>query len=409
MANSETSRALEIQAYTLDTAPVVAFGPMGVKTVDLQFFPTSEGFYDYIKDQYIYQYKDHLGNTRISFGRNTQTQVLEIVDGNDYYPFGMNHLKSGTSFFGTSSYKNYKYNGKELQESGMYDYGARMYMPDIGRWGVVDELAEKSRRFSTYTYALDNPIIFVDPDGREAQGCCGNLWNLAKTYYSGMYQGAKGVAAETYHGVKQVVTDPRGTAKSIYNNPGGILKAGISRSVGTMASIVAAPSIARASLQSGDGTVAGKIAGRTLAEVGMMAGTEGAGSAIRGVVSKVGGRAAKVAAEASEGVNYSKMLTSTSEFDPSKTLFRGTTGSEAGSNSLFLTDDAAVAGTYTKNGGQVMQYDISSSGLYMLEHSGELTIGPGIHKGSNVISQEYKFMGKDLVKAVNGKAKPHTP
>ncbi|MGS0747496.1 hypothetical protein [Halpernia sp. GG3] len=33
---------------------------------------------------------------------------------------------------------NYKYNGKELQETGMYDYGARMYMPDIGVWGVVE-------------------------------------------------------------------------------------------------------------------------------------------------------------------------------------------------------------------------------------------------------------------------------
>ncbi|AZB11498.1 hypothetical protein EG344_23005 [Chryseobacterium sp. G0162] len=33
--------------------------------------------------------------------------------------------------------------------------------------------------------------MFIDPDGREAQGCCGNLWNLAKTYYSGMYQGVE--------------------------------------------------------------------------------------------------------------------------------------------------------------------------------------------------------------------------
>ncbi|MFS4472153.1 DUF6443 domain-containing protein [Chryseobacterium sp. T20] len=166
--------------------------PSEVAEIKLRIIPTSEGYYDALLNQYIYNYTDHLGNVRLSYTDTNKDGVIqprqyfqsqcedipwdpfnppscisiwkpgEIVEINTYYPFGLLHNYTATTL---NAYQ-YKYNGKELQETGMYDYGARFYMPDIGRWGVVDPLAEKMTRHSPYNYAYNNPVKFIDPDGR---------------------------------------------------------------------------------------------------------------------------------------------------------------------------------------------------------------------------------------------------
>lgn len=88
-----------------------------------------------------------------------------VVQSDDYYPFGLTFNSYSRE---NSVVNNFKYNGKELQNDlslGWYNYGARMYMPEIGRWGVSDPMTGLSRRWSPYNYAFDNPMRFIDPDG----------------------------------------------------------------------------------------------------------------------------------------------------------------------------------------------------------------------------------------------------
>ena len=80
------------------------------------------------------------------------------------------HGKSVSYTYGANDeVQRYKYNGKELDRLlGLewYDYGARMYDPILCRWNRPDPLADDYLNVSPYVYCLDNPIKFVDPDGR---------------------------------------------------------------------------------------------------------------------------------------------------------------------------------------------------------------------------------------------------
>ncbi|WP_228449456.1 DUF6443 domain-containing protein [Chryseobacterium sp. 2VB] len=158
-----TESAYEQQAYK---SASFVFPGTPIPEWKLDFVATAEGFYSFTENRYIYQYRDHLGNARVTFAKNS-TGAPEIIDTNNYYPFGLNHISGAFSTSGFGSFYSYKYNGKELQETGMYDYGARMLMPDLGRWGAIDAMSEKYSAWSPYNYAINNPVMVIDPDGND--------------------------------------------------------------------------------------------------------------------------------------------------------------------------------------------------------------------------------------------------
>ena len=138
----------------------------GLSIRSLKYIVTPQGRAVKNGSSWVYEYNltDHLGNVRVVIKKGTNG-LAEIIQQKAYYSFGMEISQFSA---GTGTSKNW-YNGKEIQDDfGLYwyDYGARFYDPGLGRWHNVDPLAEKYYFISPFAYSLNNPIRFVDPDGK---------------------------------------------------------------------------------------------------------------------------------------------------------------------------------------------------------------------------------------------------
>lgn len=158
-----------------------------------------------------------------------------VEQSDDYYPFG---LTFNSYQRGNNVANQYKISTKELQDEldlGWFDYGKRMYQPEIGKWTSPDPLAYEYFDYSPYTFVLNNPLKYVDPKGDSVELIIGKpytdaageyhpyghmalrVYNSAegydKVYDFGRYGAVRGLFGQTGDGILNV-----------YNNSEAYLK-----------------------------------------------------------------------------------------------------------------------------------------------------------------------------------------
>ena len=136
------------------------FGNKILENGDLKRILFDNGYYS--EGSYYFYLHDHLGSVGAVGKDNGQ-----VVQKNYYLPFGK-VLNKFESWGG--SVQPYKYNGKEEESMfglGLYDYHARLQDQSSQRFMSIDPLAEKYYSFSPYAYCMNNPVKYIDPDGKK--------------------------------------------------------------------------------------------------------------------------------------------------------------------------------------------------------------------------------------------------
>ncbi len=134
----------------------------------------------------LYYYNsDHLGNIR-----EVIDEKGDVVQITNYYPFGTPYSAEDCATHNPDQ-QNHKYNGKEFDTThglNTYDYGARQYCSLFGRWDRMDPLCEKYYSVSPYAYCANNPIRFIDNDGKDYDVYYnGSSITISATYFTNEY------------------------------------------------------------------------------------------------------------------------------------------------------------------------------------------------------------------------------
>ncbi|WP_223511789.1 RHS repeat domain-containing protein [Pseudomonas sp. GL-B-19] len=110
------------------------------------------------QDQLRYSLDDHLGSSLMELDQNAR-----LISHEGYYPFGGTAWLTAVSALEVD-YKTVRYSGKEMDECGLYYYGARYYAPWLQRWVSADPQGDVDG-LNLYGFVGNNPLLYIDSHG----------------------------------------------------------------------------------------------------------------------------------------------------------------------------------------------------------------------------------------------------